>query len=235
MNNQVTPLTALQKRIQVIVGEFGSGKTELAVNIAQHLSRSHQKTAIVDMDLMKPYFRTREHQQQLNAAGIEVLMPAQHLIHSDLPILPQQLTRYLYDETYTVVMDVGGGESSIVVAQIQEQLAENGYEAMMVINTKRPFTNSVEGICQTLSRIEDASKLTITALVSNTNLAAETTWKDILDGKAIVEEAAHRIGRPLQWVVAPQELQATEPDIIGYPVFYLERYTRYPWMQAEWS
>lgn len=222
-------ISASGKRIMIFVGEFGSGKTELAIAQALGLAAAGKNTAVVDIDLVKPFFRTRENREMLEAGGVYVVAPDQRLAHSDLPIMPDGLIRVLYDQSYHVVMDVGGGESAIVLGQLRTHLAANEYDAVMVVNTCRPFTADQEGIIRTLRRIEQVSRLKISALLANSNLAAETTSQDVLSGAAIVQAAAERLGLPLCGVVAPVWLKDRLTSAL--PVFWLEPSTRYPWME----
>ena len=106
------------KRITIFVGEFGSGKTEIAVNYALQLQQTGQATAIVDMDLIKPYFRTRENRELLENSGVKVIAPDPRLSHADLPIMPHNLIEILAQTTTRVVMDAGGGESAIALGQL---------------------------------------------------------------------------------------------------------------------
>lgn len=216
-------------RIKVFVGEFGSGKTELAVNYALQLRQQGYKTAIVDIDIVKPYFRTRENRRLLEDAGVTVVAPEGRLAHTDLPIMPHDLTRVLYQEDCQVVMDVGGGESAIVLGQLNRKFAENPYQALLVVNTRRPFTSTAPAIVDACWRISGVSRLKVTGLVSNTNLAAETTPQLILDGLAITEAAAAELGLPVNWVVVPHWLAGQVS--VPYPVFVLKPYTQYPWME----
>lgn len=215
-------------RIKIFVGEFGSGKTELAVNYALALRRCGFPTAIVDLDLVKPYFRTRENRDVLEAQGVLVVAPEKRLSHADLPVLPHELARVLATDDYQVIIDVGGGDAAIVLGQVYRQLANGNYQAMMVVNTCRPFTSNPEGIISTLRRLEQVARLKISGLVSNTNLAEETTEQHVREGLAIVEQAARELDLPINWVVVPEWLK---PGNYGYPVFVLKRYTQYPWME----
>lgn len=221
-------LLAQGPRIKIMVGEFGSGKTELAVNYALQLKQAGFKTAIVDIDLVKPYFRTRESRALLEEHGVFVVAPEKRFTHADLPVLPQDLTRVLYQTDCQVIMDAGGGESSIALGQLHVKLAENDYQAMLVVNTRRPFTNTPDAIAETLARIESASRLKISCMVSNTNLGAETSEQHIRDGLAIVEKAAALLDIPVGWVVVPEWLAGKVT--VNYPVFILKPYTQYPWM-----
>ncbi|HAK72864.1 MAG TPA: hypothetical protein DCP36_03435 [Sporomusaceae bacterium] len=214
-------------RVTILVGEFGSGKTELAVNYALYLKDNGYSTAIVDIDIIKPYFRTRENRSLLEAQGIRVIAPEGRLAHADLPVLPQNLFPALYDTSMQVVMDVGGGESSIALGQISSQLAAVGYEALLVVNTCRPFTSTSEGIVEAVRRIQQASQLTVSGLISNTNLADETNLLQVLKGLEITEEAARQLQVPVRAVVVPESLSMADLPV---PVFVLKRYTHYPWM-----
>jgi hypothetical protein len=221
-------LLAQGPRIKVFVGEFGSGKTELAVNYSIQLNQLGYRTAVVDIDLVKPYFRTRESRSLLEERGVLVVAPNRKLAHADLPIMPEDLTRILYDEQYQVVMDVGGGESAIVLGQLNRKFDENPYQAWLVVNTRRPFTNTPAAIVDVCRRIEQVSRLKVSGVVSNTNLAGETTTAHIYEGLAVSEEAARLLGLPIKWVVAPEWL--ADEVKVDYPVFVLKPYTQYPWM-----
>lgn len=224
-----TDLLAQGPRIKVFVGEFGSGKTELAVNYALQLRQLGHQTAVVDIDLVKPYFRTRENRALLEERGVVVVAPNRKLAHSDLPIMPEDLTRVLYQQEYQVVMDVGGGESAIVLGQLNRKFNENPYQAWLVVNTRRPFTNTAAAVVQVCRRIEQVSRLTVSGIVSNTNLAGETTLAHIDEGLAVAEEAAGLLGVPIKWVVVPEWL--ADEVAVKYPLFVLKPYTHYPWME----
>lgn len=215
-------------RVKILVGEFGSGKTELAVNYAIRLQEQGHKTAIVDIDLVKPYFRTRENRALLENRGVFVVAPDRRLSHVDLPVMPENLTQVIYQDDYQVVMDVGGGESAIALGQLHHKLAEKPYQAMLVVNTRRPFTGTPEAIVTTLKRIEEVARLKISGLISNTNLAGETTLRHVTEGLAIVEQAAALAELPINWVVVPEWLAGQVT--VNHPVFILKPYTLYPWM-----
>ena len=219
-----------EQRIRIFIGEFGSGKTELALNYSAWLREQGLKTAVVDLDVIKPYFRTRESQQWLTQKEIELVAPEARFAHSDLPILPPQFQRVAADASYQVVVDVGGGDAAIALGQYQSMLEQQGYEAWMIINTRRPFTQSVAEICQRSREITSVAKLQLSGLVCNTNLGAETTWAEVEEGIALVQQAAQELSLPLRMVVVPQWL-AEKAAALPHRVFVLEPQTRYPWME----
>ena len=160
-----------------------------------------------------------------------MIAPEKRLAHADLPVLPSELGRYLSDEECQIVADVGGGEASIVLRQFKDIIVPLNPEVLMVINTKRPFTNDVQGILSTKSRIEQASGLAITGFVSNTNLGTETTEQHIKQGYAKVMEAANIAQLPIRNVLIPEWLrEKINTTEYHSPLFYLKPYTKYPWM-----
>ncbi len=214
-------------RIKVLVGEFGSGKTELAVNLASYMQKSGLLTAVVDMDLVKPYFRTREHRHRLEAEGVTVVAPPAKLAHADLPIMPTELTRVLQSPEYRVIIDVGGSKSAIVLGQVRERIRSNGCEVLMVINICRPFSATAVDIISTMRNIEAASGLAVTGLVSNTNLGAETAEHHVIAGLQRVREVSGAVGLPLRWLVLPAWLYAGFASDV--PMLPLQPMTTYPW------
>jgi len=216
-------------RVKILVGEFGSGKTELAMNFALTLRSQGADTAIVDIDLVKPYFRTRDHDHILQKQGVVLIGPDKRLSNADLPVLPHELSRILYETKYQVIMDVGGGESAIVLGQLHQQLEAAAYQASMVINTCRPFTKDKDSIIFTLRRIEQVSRLKISGLISNTNLSKETTCSHVYEGLKTVEAVAAEIQLPIVCVVIPEWLAGKVE--VDYPLFILKQNIQYPGME----
>ncbi len=214
-------------RIKVLVGEFGSGKTELAVTLASYMQKSGLMTAVVDMDLVKPYFRTREHRQRLEREGITVVAPQGGLAHADLPIMPAGLTRVLFNHEYRVVIDVGGANAAIVLGQVRDRIRDNGSEVLMVVNICRPFSTTAQEIVTSIRNIETASGLAITGLVSNSNMGPDTVKEHVTAGLRVVREVSGRTGLPVRWLVAPTWLYAdfnSEESVLP-----LQPMTTYPW------
>lgn len=221
-----------EQRIRILIGEFGSGKTELALNYSAWLRAQGQRTAVVDLDLVKPYFRTRESRQWLEERQVELVAPDPRYAHSDLPLLPQQFGQVAADDSCQVVIDVGGGDAAIALGQYQGLLTQQGYEAWMVVNTCRPFTQTAEEICERAQNISALARLRLSGLVCNANLGAETTWEHIEEGLPLVVAAAARLSLPVRMVVVPHWL-AAKPHAWPHPLFVLQPQTHYPWMENE--
>jgi len=218
------------KRVTVLVGAYGSGKTEIAINAVQHLEPHYEQIAIADLDIVKPYFRTREFHLRLVQQNIRVIMPAGVMAQADLPALPPEVYAVLQNEAIKLIIDVGGDDAgATALAQYHHYFAAEGYEMLMVINTCRPFARNPAEIAELKGRIELRSRLKVTALVSNTNLGAETTAEVILRGHDIVRQVAEISGLPVAFTAVDQRLLAELQGKIEGEMFAITRQVLPPW------
>jgi len=186
-----------ESRIIIFVGAFGSGKTEIAVNYVRTVAKT-KKVAIVDLDIVSPYFRSRDVTEQLAAEGIEVIVPPGELAKADLPIIVPRIKGALAEPDLHVVVDVGGDDvGATALGRFSDQLKGLPHELLLVVNTCRPFTNSVAGVKKMTRLIENATRLKITGLVANSNLASETKPETIINGLDIVTTAAKDLDIPV--------------------------------------
>lgn len=177
----------------VVVGDYGSGKTEFSINLA--IERAWEsEVVLVDLDIVNPYFRSREATRQLETHGVEVVFNRE-LSQADLPALSPRTDSALLEDK-TLIIDVGGDDGSIVLGRYRSRLLQ-GAEIWQVVNCLRPFTATVDGIIETARRIQGKSGLAITGLVNNTNLGRESTAQLVLEGAEIVAAAARRLAVPL--------------------------------------
>lgn len=175
----------------VIVGAYGSGKTEFALNLAKQMA-ANESLVLVDLDIVNPYFRSRDATELLESLGVEVVYN-RDFRDADLPALSAR-TDTVVAGTETVIIDVGGDDGARVLGRYKAHLIKNQAEIWMVVNCFRPFTADAAGIISTARRIEAKSGLKITALVNNSNLGRETTAEHVRQGAAIVSEAAGQMG-----------------------------------------
>ena len=218
------------KRITVLVGAYGSGKTEIAINAVEHLAPQYEQVAIADLDIVKPYFRTREFHLRLVQQNIRVIMPSGVLAKADLPALPPEVYAVLQNDSIKLILDVGGDDTgATALAQYHHYFDASGYEMLMVINTCRPFARNPEEIAELKGRIENRSRLKVAALVSNTNLGAETTSEVIIKGHKIVQQVAKISGLPIAFTAVDNRLQAEVASQIEGAIFPLTRQVLPPW------
>lgn len=223
--------------IVIIVGNYGSGKTEVSINLAVHQKRKGIDVRLADLDLVNPYFRTREARLALAEIGIEVVLPPAKYLHADLPILTPEVSGMIRNPSQLTILDVGGDDAGArVLAALADALKfsiAQGSGLKQVINTFRPFTDSVQG-CQKIRReIERASKMTITGIIGNTHLIDDTTSADIYQGYEFAMRLSQESGLPLEFVTVAANL-LTEIDLNRFscPVLPIERQLVPPWKKA---
>ncbi|MGM0445328.1 MAG: ATP-binding protein [Bacillota bacterium] len=222
----------LDKRITVFTGNFGSGKTEVSLNYALHLKENHgiNKIAVVDLDVINPYFRSREKSDLMEEMGIEVIYPKK-LKYADLPIITPDINRLLQNDNYYGVIDVGGDkDGATVLGSIADSVKKTDYELNLVVNTKRPFTNNVEGIVEMRDTIEEASKISVDNLVCNINVGESTTIEDIKEGYTTVKKAAHKLNLPIKFISIKEDLlEDLEKSKYDEELFTIKRFLKNPW------
>ena len=218
------------KKVTVFTGNFGSGKTEISLNYALHLKEENDKVAVIDLDTVNPYFRSREKNDLMEEEGIEVVYPKE-LKYADLPIVTPNIKKYLQNEDYYSVIDVGGEEDGAkVLASIAGDVEKTDYEINLVINTKRPFTDNLEGIKKMKQKIESASKLSVDNLICNINLGAETTIEDVKNDYPLVKKASQELDLPIKFISVRKDLQG-DLEKLDYKedIFTIERLLKNPW------
>lgn len=215
----------MKKRIHIIVGHYGSGKTEFALNYAIKRRESGAKVTVADLDIVNPYFRTNDAKDLLEQKGISVLASPYAGSNVDIPSLPANISRLFDDKSSEVVLDVGGDEDgAVVLGRFHQQFEEEGYEMMFVVNAFRPLTKDAASVCEVLGEVEAASRLSVTGLVNNSNLQHLTTAEDVLKGQKVTEEAAAMCGVPVSFVSGLPEVLAALPSQYAEKMFPLERY-----------
>jgi hypothetical protein len=222
--------------IIIIVGNYGSGKTEVSVNLAAFAKDGGTRVSIVDLDLVNPYFRAREARQMLEALGIAIILPAEHLLHADLPILVPQAAGRIGLSDGLLVLDVGGDDAgATVLAALADAFKETDSPVKMlqVVNPFRPNTDSVEGCMRIRSAIESTSRLTVNGWIGNANLIEETTVDHITHGVRFVDALSKASGLPVEFITVPQDLLAEVDTMqLPWPVLPIQRQMVPPWTRA---
>ena len=220
--------------IVVIVGNYGSGKTEVSINLAVNKKRAGVDVKIADLDLVNPYFRTREARRQLSALGIDMALPPEEYLQADLPVLSPVVAALIKNPVELTIVDAGGDDAgATVLATLADAFEGKSFQMLQVVNPLRPFTGTVEGCLKMRSEIESASKMTINGIIGNSNLIDETKPEDIYNGYEFVKLLSQESGLALKFITVPSDLM-TEIDISRFscPVLQIERQLVPPWKKA---
>nr|NLI51708.1 ATP-binding protein [Propionibacterium sp.] len=199
--------------VRVIAGHYGSGKTEFAVSLALRDAARGRRVALVDLDIVNPYFRSRERAGLLEAAGVRVISSSLgHVATVEIPAIAPEVRAPIADPTTDVIVDLGGDDVGARVAvQLRADLRRRGYELLIVVNAHRPETRDAAGVLRHLDRIAAATGLTPSGLVSATHLLRETTPAHVLAGLALCREVAGLTGLPIRYVAAIPDALAGLP------------------------
>jgi hypothetical protein len=220
--------------IVVIVGNYGSGKSEVAVNLAVHHRQLGMKVRIADLDLVNPYFRSREAAQQLSELGIDMVLPPKPYVQSELPVLSPAVAGLIRQPGDVAILDVGGDNvGAMVLAALADAFSGRRCQVLQVVNPLRPATATQAGCAKIRREIEASAKLAVTGLVGNANLIDETTPREIADGYRFVKELSAASGLPLAFITVPAEL-LVQVDAARFdcPVLAIRRQLVPPWKKV---
>ena len=207
------------KRILLFSGHYGSGKTNIAVNLAMKLRQSRERVTIADVDIVNPYFRTSDSRKQLEEAGIRLICSSFAGSNVDLPALPAEIYGITADHEQTALIDVGGDDrGALALGRLRDQiLEENNYEMFFVINRFRPLTRTAEDAVEIMHEIETAGRIPFTAVINNSNLGEETSAQDVLDSREYADEVCRLTGLPLRMTTVTHtlypQLEGRIPDL----------------------
>lgn len=212
------------KRITLLAGHYGSGKTNIAVNLAMELRRQRERVAIADLDIVNPYFRTKDSQYDLEQAGIRFICSEYANSNVDIPALPQTLYAITDDKELYTIIDVGGDDrGALALGRLSPAiLAENNYEMLFVVNFYRPLTANAADAMEVLREIETAGHLPFTGILNNSNLGDETTPQTVLQTRERVQQLCTLSGLPLVATTVNRPLISslvdTVPNLVGLDI-----------------
>lgn len=187
------------KRVTIFAGHYGSGKTNIAVNFAKELKKSGKAVALADLDIVNPYFRSKDSEKELNEAGIDLICSEFASTNVDIPALPFTINRIINDKNTYAVLDIGGDDAgSVVLGRLANGIRnEDNYEMIFVVNFFRPITRTAEDALEIMREIEAVSFLKFTAIVNNSNLGQLTTKEDIISTEKEVKKLCKITSLPL--------------------------------------
>ena len=196
------------KRILLLSGHYGSGKTNIAVNLAFMLKQKHDRVTIADVDIVNPYFRTSDSRKELEDSGIRLICSEFAGSNVDLPALPAEMYSIIDDPEQIALIDVGGDDrGALALGRLRDGiLKENDYEMLFVINRFRPLTRTAELAVEIMREIEAAGGISFTAIINNSNLGAETTAADVLGSISYANEVCELTGLPLKMTAVHESL-----------------------------
>ena len=202
------------KRLTLFAGHYGSGKTNIAVNYALLLAAEGKDVVIADLDIVNPYFRTKDSEAVLKEAGVSLISPQFANTNVDLPALPAEAYRLVEDKSIYGIMDIGGDDRGAYALgrYVPAMKAENNYRMIFVANCYRPLTRTPEEALEVMREIEAACGLEFTDIVNNSNLASETTAETVLASREYVETLSRLSGLPLFATTAETKVAAELAD-----------------------
>ena len=217
------------KRMQIITGHYGSGKTEYAVNLALALVREKENVVLADLDIVNPYFRSYEQTKRLEDAGVKVIVTSCGGV-ADIPALNPAVMSVFQEEKWNGVLDIGGDPiGARVLARFAYQIKEDAYDLLFVLNANRPETKDVESALTYMRGIESECHLKVTGIVNNTHLCGETTADEIIKGAKLARALSEKTGLPIvHHAVQEKFVEEVKPSLTE-PILPMKIYMKKPW------
>jgi cellulose biosynthesis protein BcsQ len=219
-----------EKRISIFTGHFGSGKTEVAVNYAIQMAEIYKKVAIVDFDIVNPFFRTADVKKELESKGIKLIAPMFANTNVDVPSLPAEINTIFENKEYKAVFDIGGDDlGAKVLSRYNKNILSDDYEMYFVINIRRPMTIDELGIENMICEIEESSRLKVSKLVNNTNLLAFTTAEEIEEGEKVIQKISKKLNIPIAFTSGMKDIMDKLEPINGSEKLFMDKYIKLLW------
>lgn len=225
----MTAIANCSHRLTIITGHYGTGKTEFAVNLALAMAGAGDQVMLADLDIVNPYFRSRERRPLLEEAGVRVISSSQACSDADVPALPAELLAILENRDIRGVLDIGGDPvGARVLARFQPKIVREDHQLVYVLNANRPEVRTTDSAIAYLRGIEATTGLVCTGIVNNTHLCQETTEAEIRKGVALAAAVSRETGVPVLCHVAEARLAASLSDL-PETVFPITIQMKKPW------
>ena len=219
-------------RILVLVGNYGSGKTEISLNLALKFARRGEKVTLVDLDIVNPYFRSSERTELLEKEGVKVYAPSFAMSTVDVPSLPADIQAVFADKSRRVIFDVGGDDTgAAALGQYKPYFDQDDVEVLFVVNAFRPLSGDADSVCDLMLRVAGRSRLSPTAGINNANVAWETEESDLVRGEELLREVSTRMNLPIGYLCAKQDILDKLPDHLSGERIAIDILMRPEWME----
>ena len=220
------------KRIRLFIGHYGSGKSEVSINYVTTLRKQVEgEVALVDLDVVNVYFRTREKKDLMKELGITPIDSSIETTTLDVPAVSAEIMRPLHDKSVNYVIDVGGDNvGGRVVGRFAKQFEQDDYDMFYVVNANREKTQTAKEVLGYIDAIEASSKLKVTGLVNNTHMLRETTVEDLLKGQEVAREVSKIRNIPIKYVCCLESLVDKLPTDLEGDILPIKLYLREDWM-----
>ena len=214
------------KRLTLFAGHYGSGKTNIAVNYAMMLADEGKKVCIADLDIVNPYFRTKDSEKELNEKGITLISPHYANTNVDLPALPAESYRLVQDRSVFGVIDIGGDDrGAYALGRYADAIKEeNDYHMAFVMNCYRPLTSTVADTVEIMREIEAACKIKFNCIVSNSNIGSETTAQMVRESVKFAEEVSREAKIPIWFYTAEKKIAEEISELPILPLTLQKKY-----------
>lgn len=218
------------KRLTLFAGHYGSGKTNIAVNYALLLAREGKKVCIADLDIVNPYFRTKDSENELSENGITLICSQYANSNVDLPAIPAESYRLVQDKTCYGVIDIGGDDrGAYALGRFADAIkAEGDYRMAFVLNRFRPLTSTVEDTVQIMREIEAASGIKFNCIVNNSNIGPETNVETVLESLKFADEVAKATGLTVWLNTAEKKVAESIKEVPVMPLTLQKKYFDLP-------
>lgn len=223
------------KRVRIVIGHYGSGKTEFSINYAVKLAKQGKKVVLVDLDIVNLYFRTREKADILESLGIKIIGSSIKASALDIPAISPEVGSVFDDESSQAILDIGGDPAGArTLGRYKDFLVEGSYDMFFVLNKYRSETDTCKRAIQYIKEIEAVSRAKVSGLVSNTHLLKSTTIEDILEGLNLSIEVSRKTDIPIKYITVlkelEEELEKNIPEDYKELIFPIDLYMREDWM-----
>ncbi|MDD2648012.1 MAG: cobalamin biosynthesis protein CobQ [Eubacteriales bacterium] len=220
------------KRYIILTGNYGSGKTEIALNMAVKYAGSGKRVCLVDFDIVNPYFRSAERKDMLVGHGVRVLMPTFAMSAVDIPALPAEIQSVFNSDEDVIIFDVGGddtGAAALGVFEPSFKRERDKVTMLFVVNACRPLSGTAEDTLDLMERVSERARMKPDAIVNNTNTARDTEAETVLEGQRVLREISEKTGLPIAMTVMTEDIA----EKIGENTDG-ERFILTPYMRPEW-